>query len=110
MSMSMLGTTVDAVKALRTLGAEELANELIGAVADELIDEYGLEQSLRVLHGVLHAMSDIEDYDEFINAVRQYRAPIQGDDEPADWEWVFYALLWLTEPEPKKEAYDEATA
>jgi len=111
--LSEILTAVKAVGALcacedEELNAEELRgsisdviSELLFAMAQALIDEYGRDGAMSILAD-LHSV----DYDEFVKLTLQYREPIVGDEQPADWELPFYGLLMLTEP-TNEEAYDE---
>jgi hypothetical protein len=102
--MGALADILEAVKAMRTIAAEcpdergnrleDVASELLFAVADSLIDENGFDGAM----SILHSLSDEPEYDKFIDAVIEYRRPIVGDDEPDDWEYPFYGMLLLTEP------------
>ena len=103
--MGALADILEAVKAMRTIAVEspeelgnrleDVASELLFAVAEALIDENGVEGAMCILHSL--DSNDLK-YDEFIGAVLAYRRPIIGDDEPDDWELCFYAMLLLTEP------------
>jgi hypothetical protein len=112
--MGALADILEAVKAMRTIATEspeelgsrleDVASELLFAVAEALIDENGFDGAM----SILHSLSDEPDYDKFIVAVIAYRRPIIGDDEPDDWEYPYYAMLLLTEPVTiKEEACDE---
>ena len=113
--MRLINEVLDAVKAMRALaiesaelcsGIEDVASELLFEVAQALIDEYGRDGAMSILAD-LHSV----DYDEFVKLTLQYREPIVGDDEPADWEYPFYAMLMLTEPTiNEEEARDEQSA
>jgi hypothetical protein len=110
--MGALADILEAVKAMRTIAAEcpdergdrleDVASELLFAVAESLIDENGFDGAM----STLHSLSDEPEYDKFIDAVIEYRRPIVGD-EPDDWEYPFYAMLLLTEPTVDKEERDE---
>jgi hypothetical protein len=111
--LSEILTAVKAVVALcacedEELNAEELRgsisdviSELLFAMAQSLIDEYGRDGAMSILAD-LHSV----DYDEFVKLTLQYREPIVGDEQPADWELPFYGLLMLTEP-TNEETSDE---
>jgi len=102
--MGALADILEAVKAMRTIGAESpaglgsglesVASELLFAVAESLIDENGFDGAM----SILHSLSDEPEYDKFIAAVLEYRRPIIGDEDPDEWEYPFYAMLMLTEP------------
>jgi hypothetical protein len=97
---------LDAIRAIRAVCGccESAANDLLGTIAEKMVERYGREESLRAVY--LASDSDLN-YDEFVDKVRQYREPIQGGDEAHDWEWVFYALLMITEPVYDEPVYDE---
>ena len=115
--MRLLNEVLEAVRAMRALaiesaercgGVEDVASELLFAVADALIDEYGRDGAMRTLANLASI-----DCDEFVRLTIEYREPIIGEEAPNDWEYPFYGMLMLTEPvimEPipiDEEAYDE---